>query len=398
MGGSRVELDKVNRSRSGIVALLTLVSLAVLGGMARADSGSIDTLADMILRPVQIAIGTDGNDAGAGWVSHAVRFPSRRTGASLHGVVFTPSPPPSGSLPAVVVAPGSGGLTEAGYRWAARDLATRGYLVLTVDPQGVGRSAAVGEPPCGAPAAGDPRPCPGVPFQQAANYLDAITSALDALETEVVGEWAAVDETSIGVAGHSLSARAAGYLQGVDARIAAVVAWDNLASDLHGDEGSASGSRTTSTFVDGDLPGAEVPVTPRIPALGMANGGAGTTTPTERDPEIKKAGFDVWRAARVPSFELVFASANHGSWYEPVPGDRQERARQLRLFAHYTRAWFDRWLRDDTAATTELLTDEIDGLPVTNDLSTSFRSAAFFDGVDCPDLLQCPSLGAPAPE
>lgn len=389
MGGRGVEVEAVPRTIPCVVALLTLGSVAVASGIAQADPVGIQTPAGPILRPVQVAVGTDGNDSSAGWVSHAVRFPSRRTGASLHGVVFTPEPVPSGSLPAVVVAPGSGGFTEAGFRWAARDLAAHGYVALTVDPQGVGRSEPVGEPPCGMPAADDPRPCTGVPFQQAENYLDAITSAVDALTADVAQDWAQIDETRVGVAGHSLSARAAGYLQGVDDRIAAVVAWDNLASDLHGDEGSASGSRTASTFVDGDLPGVEIPVTPRVPALGMANGGAGSTTPTERDPENKKAGFNVWWAAGVPSFELVFASANHGSWYEPVPGERQQRERQLRFFAHYTRAWFDRWLRGDTSATAALLTDEIDGVSVISELSTSFRSAAFLDGVDCPDLRQC---------
>jgi hypothetical protein len=56
------------------------------------------------------------------------------------------------------------------------------------------------------------------------------------------------------------------------------------------------------------------------------------------------------------------------------------------LSHHYTRAWFDRWLKGDSAATTRLLARTVSGQPVETVLSGSFRSAAAFDGRTCADL------------
>ena len=50
----------------------------------------------------------------------------------------------------------------------------------------------------------------------------------------------------------SLGARGVSYAQSIDTRIKAIVAWDNLASDLNGDKGSASGGPPLGNLI-GDV-------------------------------------------------------------------------------------------------------------------------------------------------
>jgi dienelactone hydrolase len=309
------------------------------------------------------------------WSAAEVAFPSVRTQAQLYGVLFTPKPLPSGRLPAVVIVPGSGPGVQSFYQWAARDLAGHGYVALTVDPQGVGRSETFGALPCDGEA---PEVCPGVPWQQAANYVDAFSSGLTFLTAR-----AEVDSAHLGVAGHSLGARAASFIQGVDTRVRAVVAWDNLASDLAGDAGSPSGGGAASAVIGGELPTASAPVTVRAPALGMASdtGRIGAT-----DPDEKKTAYAHWLNGGQPAMELVFLEASHNEWVQTRQTDREE---IQHIFAIYTRAWFDRFLRGDTTATEQLLATTINGRPRSSFLSTTFRSAASLDGYRCEDLLHC---------
>ena len=110
---------------------------------------------------------------------------SQRTGARLAGTVFAPPARAArrGRHPLVVIVPGSGGTArEEHYHWSARELAAHGYVVVGVDPQGVGRSATFGEDGCDPAAALEdleyPYPCPGVPFQQRTNFDDAALSAI----------------------------------------------------------------------------------------------------------------------------------------------------------------------------------------------------------------------------
>jgi len=306
--------------------------------------------------------------------------PSRATGALLYGNVFAPTDAaPGQNLPAVVIGPGSGPGVQSFYQWAARDLAGHGYVAVTIDPQGVGRSESL-------PAGGcSTVPCPGVPFQQAGNYIDALQSGIDYVLSEHDPWRASVDPDEVGIAGHSLAARAASYLQMTDPRVKAAVAWDNLASNLEGDDGTPSGGGAAGALIGGELPGTPTPITPRVPALGEASDNVGTTQPTNNDPDIKKSAWKVWRAAGEPSMELVFAGAGHIDWGQSNL-TTAAKAVEIQHFEYYTRAWFDRWLRNDPTATDRLLARSVDGAAVGSILSTKFRSAAFLDGHDCPDL------------
>jgi dienelactone hydrolase len=318
--------------------------------------------------------------------------PSQATGAKLFGTIFAPLSMRKGRpdarfgarRPAVVIGPGSGPGVQAFYQWAARDLAGHGYIAITIDPQGVGYSETFPAGGCSVGAEAHAL-CPGVPFQQATNYVDGIRSGIDYLLSSEDPWRAHVDPALVGIAGHSLSARGVSWLQGIDARVRAAVAWDNLASDLAGDAGSPSGGGTGGSLIGGEIPGESEPVTPRVPSLGEASDAYGTDNPTNMSPDLKKTGYEVWRAHGMPAMEVVFKGATHDDWAQSATTTAAV-AERIQRFEYYTRAWFDRWLLSDASATTRLLARSVDGQPLSEELSTKFHSAAFLDGHDCPNL------------
>ena len=96
-----------------------------------------------------------------------MRFPTR-SGAELVGDIFAPPADRPGPFPAVEITPGSLQGSERMYWWLAEDLAERGYVVLTFDTQGQGRSSTFGGPAS---------PTDGVPSQQLANFTDGTEDA-----------------------------------------------------------------------------------------------------------------------------------------------------------------------------------------------------------------------------
>lgn len=331
------------------------------------------------------------------WQSATFTYPSAATGACLSGTVFAPTELAAGypdsrfgaQRPAVVIGPGSGPGVQAMYQWSARDLAGHGYIAVTIDPQGVGNSSTFASPPCATPSASDPTDaCPGVPFQQAGNYVDAIETGLDYLTSPYDPYASSVDPNELGAAGHSLSARAVSYAQMIDPRIKAIVAWDNLASNLAGDAGSPSGGGDVGDLIGGEVPGASMPITPEVPSLGEASDARGTSEPTNSSAGQKETAYDVWRTAGMPTMEVVFKGAEHDDWAQSGTTTAAGEA-ELEEFEYYTGAWFDRWLLGDTTADQRLLAKTVDGEPLSTVLSSTFTSGAFFDGTDCENLLAC---------
>lgn len=310
-----------------------------------------------------------------------VCYPSRQSNAQLSGFLVAPADLDQrrGPLPVVVIGPGSGGSARAiNYLWSARELAGAGYLVLVGDPQGVGYSEVLGDPEyCGVEG------CPGVPFQQTFNFVDGLESATDFVFSRGHPWLEKADLTRVGLAGHSLSARAASYLGSVDERIQAVVAWDNLTSDLYGDAGISSGGGTCGSLIGGELPNSLL-VTPRVPSMGQASDAAGGCTPTNTDPEIKKTAFLVWRQHGVASMQVVFNGSAHGDWAQTSSAISE----QLRLFQYYTRAWFDIYLGVDPSARVKLLVPKVFGQTADQQFSSAYRSALFQpeSQLDCDDL------------
>jgi hypothetical protein len=165
-----------------------------------------------------------------------------RGGAQLFGRVWAPAGA-TGPLPGVVITNGSVQAPETLYWWAAQALVDAGYVVLTFDPRGQGRSD--NRTPDGEQGSN------ANPDVFATNTIDAVdffhSTPAAPYEGNAAGDpravdafnplHAVVDRDRLGAVGHSLGARGVSVVQGVTPwpgtgeanPIDVVVAWDNLA-------------------------------------------------------------------------------------------------------------------------------------------------------------------------
>src|SRR3954451_21120404 len=257
------------------------------------------------------------------------------------------------------------------YWWLAEDLAERGYVVLTYDVQGQGRSETLPHEgpidavpfcnPFSAPSEGEELGCPGVPAQQPSNFVvgtqDALTFFLSPdnplgglLDRSPDTQSVTPGRTSrVAIIGHSLGAFAVSYVQGIDDRVEAVVALDKL---------SAGGSGPAGT-----LP----PSTPVVPALGIQseygftvapyylnNGSSLTPTPGSPaqgpDPQREEgAGCDLWGRAGLGTMMMVPRSSPHLE-YTDIPLALPASRYGQDLTSVYVQAWLDRYLKRKQSA------------------------------------------------
>ena len=337
-----------------------------------------------------------GNPLRAGWAGTRGRMQkvafTNRYGALLRGTVYAPlahardpytHKPLTGPYPGVVITEGSVQGSEGMYRWLAEDLAERGYVVLTYDVQGQGTSETLPHttgqafPFCN-PFIKKPTdemtPCPGVPFQQLNNFVVGTRDALsfftstpshhyanpksaNAKATAYNPYWQLFDRspdphpytkgrtTRIAIIGHSLGASAVSKVQGIDKRVAAVVALDKLTGP------DATGALDGKGNV------------PTVPALAMqseygftvtpwelSGGSSLVPTPSPKGPDPmreRKTGFDSWRKAGVDSMLIVPRDSTHLE-YTDIPLVLPASRYGQDLSSHYVQAWLDHYLKHET--------------------------------------------------
>lgn len=361
--------------------------------------------------------GTETDPLRAGWEGTrgerlTVRF-ENRYGAELHGELYRPRGIRE-PLPAVVVVPGFGTPVRT-YEALSQQLAEHGYVVLAVEPQGVGSSDV--EPDerfCGAGGAWrEPQEagleergrCAGVdgplppyrapvsatlsPFATTPAFIatDAVSVAADfyldqkqTLEDNAAAyesfrprfafagidaagwllssanPWrGSIDGERLGIAGHSAGADGAVVAGNADrgGRFGAAVAWD--------------------TF--GRPPAA---MAARVPTLIQQSERPPFPTPWGTRPDPRAwLSYELQRrfaAAGVPSGLLALRGASHGEWGSnaALPGGGSGTGHQVAL--HQTVAWFDHFLKgaradrltarvfDDTADRTSIGTGRYDAV------------------------------------
>jgi dienelactone hydrolase len=395
--------------------------------LALASPGiAADDLADQVANPLHPVISAsrllapgqaadvyrrDWERQGRGVVAPVVY--ENRDGARIQGEVWAPPSPwadpvtgqeHTGPYPAVVITTGSIQGYKEMYWWAAQGLAEAGYVVMTYDVQGQGSSGTfahdedTGFIDCG------PDGCPGVPFQQRANFVEGTEDALDFFlspDNPLVG---LVDQRRLGLAGHSLGAGAVTEIGNADERIQAVVGWDNA-----------------------NLPAG---VEPRVPTMGQNAEAFFGPQPyvTAPNPDANNATFRRFRDAGVDSMQVALRGSTHLEWTY-VPYILAASSKGERVAMHYTLAWFDRWLKgerlgrsgaevrprelraqaedararltgevfDDSADASAIgagtyeplagnVPHTIEGEDVAEHLSFYYRSSYAFDGLDCDDL------------
>jgi hypothetical protein len=198
--------------------------------------------------------------------------------------------------------------------------------------------------------------CPGVPFQQIANFTTGTSDALDWFTSTANPYLGKLDlspdpepnapgrTTRIAIVGHSMGAAAVSQIQGTDDRVAAVVALDKL-----------QGAGDPSAF-SANAPGRET--VPTVPALAvqseygftvtpylLSGGSSLVPAPALPVPDRERVtGFDDWAAAGVDSMLIVPRSSTHLE-YTDIPYVLPASRYGQDLTSVYVQAWLDRYLK-----------------------------------------------------
>lgn len=267
-------------------------------------------------------------------------------GARLSGRVWAPGGAAAGdALPAVVITTGSVQAPETLYWWAAQALVRQGYVVLTYEVRGQGRSDA--QTPDGQQGGNSN---PDVFVTNTIDAVDFLLSTPSAPYANNAGDprattphnpmWEVIDPDRLGLIGHSLGATGVSIVQGLDPwptgggpnPVDVIVAWDNLNADA-----------TLAGFS----------VEPRVPAMGQSSDYGLFPTPFQSPPEpdAKRGAYLAWVDAGAPSYQLVLEGGTHYEWsliptfpttaWEPGGAGGWGRP----LGEHFTVAWLDRWLK-----------------------------------------------------
>ena len=379
---------------------------------SQAQTFSIDDLLAQAARPTHPAVTPGnlvpgwnvGNPLRAGWDGKRGRILpvtfDNRYGAQLVGDVFTPLPgardpytgkPLRAPYPAVVVTPGSVQGSERMYWWLAEDLAERGYVVLTYDTQGQGRSETFPHQspekasvpnvpfcdPLEKPQQYETTGCPGVPSQQTSNFVvgteDATGFMLATPHAKVRGSynpaWRLIDRrkdrhpftrgrtTKLAIIGHSLGAVAVSYVQGVDRRVATTVALDKLSAGSQSFGGAGIAQPSTKPVVPALAVQSEYgfSVTPYTMSGGSSLAPQPSSPSQAPDPQREeKTGFDGWRRAGVDTMLVVPRASTHLE-YTDIPLALPASRYGQDLASYYVQAWLDKYLKHDPTADRRLM-------------------------------------------
>lgn len=267
-------------------------------------------------------------------------------------------------LPGVVY---SGGVlsSEPMYFWFAETMARAGYVVLTYDVSGQGRSEG----------------------SSAGNAAQDLEDALDVFFSDDMPFAGRLDHTRVGTAGHSMGAGAVQAVGPDGGRVKAISAQSDLRPSYRWDVPIQGQGADYETFIFPPQP---------TPAEGPGS-------------RAKLAGHDAVAARGVDVQEVVIESATHLAWSHVSWAYTSTWSEAVA--AWYALAWFDRYLhhdvrrrdgevRPDGATGTQRLTRDFDAVGG-HGLSAKFTSAWSLRGVRCPDMTApagCPAAASLEPK
>jgi dienelactone hydrolase len=266
-------------------------------------------------------------------------------GSRLRGHVFVPPasvPRPRDGYPGVVITDGSVQAYEELYYWAAEDLASNGYMVMTYDVQGQGDSDLF-------PESCTPTDCSGVPYQQNYNFYQGAEDSLSFFLSAKNPYADLLDADRVGLAGHSLGAAAVSVVGQCDRRVKAIVAWDNLGKIADCNGVTIAPRHRSPTLI-------------HAPAMGLTNDYGFWTQPTltPPDPHAKDAGYQQVADAGFDAQTVAFRGATHLT-YSYIPLVFQANELSERMASYFTTAWFDLQLRGDRTGLERLTAARFDG-------------------------------------
>jgi alpha-beta hydrolase superfamily lysophospholipase len=269
-------------------------------------------------------------------------------GATLRGHVFMPPRSmqrPRRGFPGVVITDGSIQAYQELYYWAAEDLASNGYMVMTYDVQGQGSSDLLPEK-CNGPS-----DCPGVPYQQNYNFYQGAEDSLSFFLSDKNPYANDLDRGRVGIAGHSLGAAAVSVVGQCDKRVKTIVAWDNLKQ-------IAPADCSTDVTIPQQYRSATLI---HAPALALTNDYGFWTQPTTTppDPHSKMAGYDQVKASGLDTEIVAFRGATHLT-YTYIPLVFQASELNERMASYYTLAWLDATLKGKRSGLDRLTATKFD--------------------------------------
>ena len=283
--------------------------------------------------------------------------------ARLSGRVWAPKGSRAGDgLPNVVIETGSIQAPEPLYWWMAQALVRQGYVVLSFDVRGQGRSDE--QTPTGGQGSNVDSTVFWTDFVNVIDFFRSSAVAPYPHNKTCAGTYDTpvtafnpfndrMDPDRLGIAGHSLGATGVSVVQSYDGAgadawpgkldktnpVKVIVAWDGLVAP-HASSSSAPA------------------VVARVPAMGHSSeyGIGGTPFTAPPDPERKKAAYIAWRNAGLPVYQLSIQGSTHFEW-SPIPtfpstswcpsvvDNHCVGGWGRPMGEHYSLAWFDRWLK-----------------------------------------------------
>ncbi len=286
----------------------------------------------------------------SGNVERVVFYDRADTPARLNGRVWWPADAqPGADLPGVVIMNG-GVATETMYWWFAHSLVDHGYIALTFDPVGQGRSedSELTHTDHHIDALDFFTSTHTDPYPHNGGNERADHDTVPVTDENPVADL--LDTDRIGTVGHSRGASSTSVVQGLtpwpgvgDNPVTAAVAWDNP---------NPAGSEYDGYTVE-----------PRVPLMGQSADYKGeglienipelpdSWVPQPKhdppDPTARNAAYQTWVDANVPTFQVNFRGTTHFEWSQ-VPSFPSSRWADWGNEAanHYTIAWLDYWLKE----------------------------------------------------
>jgi dienelactone hydrolase len=292
--------------------------------------------------------------AGRGFYEHFYFLACN--GARLTATLWIPSTPkPPEGYPGIVISTGAVQAFQEIYFWAAEGLAEAGYMVLTYDVQGQGRSEQEGDPAYALPTA----TCDDSAFTQ--GMRDGLrwlrSNSSNPYRTDAQNPRPGtssynpsgfdLDRNRVGIAGHSAGAGAVSLVGQTDPDVKAVVAWDCLR----------------------ELPDEDVSLI-HAHALAICSEYGFTQDPPKTDAPSRDFKADAFKqivtfdeslpeADRVDTMLVIPRASTHLE-YDYVPLVFPATRYGERVAMHYTLAWFDRYVKGDASATARLIATRFD--------------------------------------
>lgn len=299
--------------------------------------------------------GTYGDPASVPGVSKVELEFDNRKGQALKATAWAPTAARVKALGFSEPLPGlvySGGVlsSEPMYYWFAETMARAGYVVLTYDVSGQGRSEG----------------------SSTGNAPEDLEDALTFLLSDDMPFAGRLDHTRVGTAGHSMGAGAVQAVGSFGGRVKAISAQSDLRATYKFDVPIQGQGADYENFIFPPQP---------TPEIG----------PASRD---KLAGYDAIRARGVDVQEVVIESGTHLAWSHVSWAYTSTWSEAVA--AWYSLAWFDRYLhgdvrrregevRADGETGTARLTRDFDAVG-THGLSAKYASAWSLGGATCPDM------------